>query len=164
MDWVQKISVQLSPDWQLYRACIRCLHVLSSRDEITDIILKSDSVDCITAFLSKNTTAVDAIASSCIFFASLGYSSIPEKEKLFTKQLFELVSTQMKKMEHARVFAFGCSFFSSMSIHDMGVRLVSYIPLQLLYQCSIKSNLVGASLSLYFLFWWLRALYQHMLS
>ena len=132
MDLIQETSTECIPDWELYGACIRCLHVLNTRDEINEAILQSDSVEYITSLISRKTTAVDALWSSILFFANLVYARFPITKKLFSKQLLGLVCTEMKKMDHATLFSYGCFFFNSMSVDDMGVRLDL-----LYYSCTI---------------------------
>ena len=93
--------------------------MLRTRDEIAEIIIHSDTVDCITKILCMNTATEDATCNSLCLLACLENSGI---HKLFTKQLFVWVSSQMKKMDNARVFVCGCYFFHIMSLDDLGVR------------------------------------------
>ena len=124
VDLIRGVSTDPEPDWPLYCACVRGIQILASGDVAKQTILKTDLVSAVLHCLKRNPSMVEVIWRSFTFMASLSYVALPDREQFFTKQFFELISMNMKKMKHGKIFGYGCFFFLSMSEHDLGVRYV----------------------------------------
>ena len=125
VDLIRAISTDPDPDWQLYCACVRGIQILASGDVAKQAVLQTDIITLVILSLKRDPSMVEVVWRSFTFMASLSYVAIPDREKFFTKKFFELISSQMKKMKHGKIFGYGCFFFISMSEHDLGVRYVS---------------------------------------
>ena len=118
----REIADDPKPDWQLYCACVRGIQIIASGDEPKMAILDTDIVPVIMAVLNRNPSLVEVIWRSFTCMASLSYVAKNHRERFFSKQLFEIVSNQMKQLKNGKVFGYGCFFFISMSENDIGAR------------------------------------------
>ena len=122
VDMMDGILNSSDPDWSLYCSALRCIQILASGDRAKQNILKTDLMKSVVNVLKREPKVSEVIWRSLTFIAGLSYIAIPDRERFFTKQLFELVASHMKKKKHGKIFGYGCFFFISMSEHDLGVR------------------------------------------
>ncbi|KAI6657193.1 hypothetical protein LOD99_15979 [Oopsacas minuta] len=121
-DMIKTISTDTDPDWSLYCTALRGVQILASGDYAKQAMLKTDLKKDVVSILRRDPSVTEVVWRSFTFLAGLSYVAVPDREQFFTKQLFELISSQMRKMKHGKIFGCGCSFFISMSEHDLGVR------------------------------------------
>ena len=121
-DIFREIADDPKPDWQLYCVCVRCIKIMASGNVPKLAILDTGIVSHIVRILNGNPSLVEVIWRSLNLLTSLSYVAKDHRERFFSKQLFEIVSNQMKQLKNGKVFGYGCFFFISMSENDIGAR------------------------------------------
>ena len=122
VDMIDNVANSSDPNWSLYCSALRGIQILASGDKAKQNILKTDLMRSVVSVLKRDPKVDEVIWRSFTFIAGLSYIAIPDRERFFTRELFEIVSSKMKKKKHGKIFGYGCFFFISMSEHDLGVR------------------------------------------